>query len=63
MPDIQSATTATPLGVPVATATTAVSATGFTANWNAAASATGYELSVYTKTVTTASDLFISEYI
>jgi len=58
------ATTATPLGIPVATAATDISATGFTTNWSAAASATGYELSVYTKTAgTTASDLFISEYI
>lgn len=41
------ATTATPLGTPVATAATDISATGFTANWGAAASATGYELDVY----------------
>lgn len=43
-----SATTETPLGIPVATAGTDVSATGFTANWEAAASATGYDVSVYT---------------
>ncbi len=35
--------------VPVATAATAVTATGFAANWNAVAGATGYELDVYTK--------------
>ena len=45
-----SATTETPLGVPVATAATDISATGFTANWGAAASATGYDVNVYTKT-------------
>lgn len=57
------ATTATPLGTPVATAATDISATGFTANWGAAASATGYDVNVYTKTAgAVASDLFISEY-
>ena len=44
-----SATTETPLGIPVATAATDISATGFTANWGAAASATGYDVNIYTK--------------
>lgn len=57
-----SATTETPLGVPVATTASDVTTTSFKANWNAAAAATGYEVSVYTKSGTTASDLFISEY-
>ena len=35
---------------PVATAATTVGSTGFTANWNAVAGATGYQLDVYTKT-------------
>jgi hypothetical protein len=35
---------------PVATAATAVTATGFTANWNAVAGATGYQLDIYTRT-------------
>lgn len=49
---------------PVATAATTVGSTGFTANWNAVAGATGYQLDVYTKTAgINASDLFISEYI
>jgi len=57
------ATTETPLGVPVATAASGISSTGFTANWDAAASATSYDVNVYTKSAgTTASDLFISEY-
>ncbi|MFR9165221.1 MAG: chitobiase/beta-hexosaminidase C-terminal domain-containing protein [Dysgonomonas sp.] len=38
------------LGVPVATAATGVASDGFTANWNALAGATEYELFVYTKT-------------
>ena len=50
-----SATTETPLGVPVATAATDISATGFTANWGVAASATGYDVNVYTKSIGTAS--------
>jgi len=58
-----SATTETPLGVPVATAATGISATGFTANWDAVSGATEYELNVYTKSSGAASDLFISEYI
>ena len=58
-----SATTETPLGVAVATSPTVVTSTGFTANWNAAAGATGYDVNVYTKSVgALASDLFISEY-
>ncbi|MBP7152296.1 MAG: lamin tail domain-containing protein, partial [Paludibacteraceae bacterium] len=50
------------LAAPTATAATNVSATGFTANWNAVPGATGYKLNVYTKTGTNATDLFISEY-
>ena len=58
------ATTETPLGVPVATAASGISSTGFTANWDAAASATSYDVNVYTKSAgTVAADLFISEYI
>jgi uncharacterized membrane protein YccF (DUF307 family) len=57
------ATTETPLGVPVSTAASGISSTGFTANWDAAASATSYDVNVYTKTAGTfATDLFISEY-
>ena len=41
------------LAAPTATAATNVSATGFTANWNAVTGATGYKLNVYTKTGTT----------
>jgi cytochrome bd-type quinol oxidase subunit 2 len=41
-----------------------LTSSGFTANWNAVAGATGYQLDVYTKTAgINASDLFISEYI
>ncbi len=59
-----SATTETPLGVPVATAASGISSTGFTANWDAAASATSYDVNVYTKSAgTVATDLFISEYL
>jgi hypothetical protein len=54
-----------PLDAPVATDASGISQTGFTANWNAVAGATEYELSVYTKeeSVVNATDLFISEYI
>jgi len=45
-----STTTETPLGVPVATTASGISSTGFTANWDAAASATSYDVNVYTKT-------------
>lgn len=45
-----SATTEAPLGIPIATAATNISASGFTANWNTTVSATAYDLSVYTKT-------------
>jgi hypothetical protein len=38
---------------PVATAATAINTTGFTANWNAVAGATGYRLDVYTMTAGT----------
>lgn len=53
----------TPLDAPVATAADPVSQTAFTANWNAVAGATEYELTVNTKEGEGASDLFISEYI
>ncbi len=52
-----------PLAAPVATAAGPVSQTAFTANWNAVAGATEYELTVSTKEGDGASDLFISEYI
>ncbi|MDD3079597.1 MAG: chitobiase/beta-hexosaminidase C-terminal domain-containing protein [Paludibacter sp.] len=49
---------------PVATEASAVSNTGFTANWDALTGADSYELNVYTKAEESvvASDLFISEY-
>ncbi|PZO30543.1 MAG: hypothetical protein DCF13_03150 [Flavobacteriaceae bacterium] len=49
---------------PVATAATSVGTSSFTANWNAVAGATSYEIDVY-KVVTgsNATDLFISEYV
>jgi hypothetical protein len=50
------------LAAPTATAATNVSATGFTANWNAVTGADAYDLSVYTKTGN-ATDLIISEYV
>ncbi len=53
----------TPLDAPVATAADPVSQTAFTANWNAVAGATEYELTVKTKEGEGASDLFISEYV
>lgn len=52
-----------PLDAPVATAADPVSQTAFTANWNAVAGATEYELTVSTKEGDGASDLFISEYV
>ncbi len=51
------------LAAPTAIAATNVSANGFTANWSAVAGATGYQLNVYTKTGTNATDLIISEYV
>ena len=42
--------TAAAIGKPVATAATAVTASGFTANWNELTGADGYELHVYTQT-------------
>lgn len=53
----------TALGVPTATAATAILTNGFTANWNAVAGATSYELDVYTKTEVLAPNLFFSEYV
>ena len=53
-----------PPNAPNATAATNQTSTGFTANWDAVSSATGYNLDVYTKTTEdNASDLFISEYV
>ncbi|MGB3526885.1 MAG: lamin tail domain-containing protein, partial [Flavobacteriales bacterium] len=51
------------LSVPVAIAASAINSNDFTANWNASAGATGYELDVYTVGSVPASDLFISEYV
>ncbi len=53
------------MATPVAIDGSGISQTGLTANWNAVAGATEYELSVYTKQSSSvnASDLFISEYI
>lgn len=51
-------------GVVLANTTTDITATTFTANWNAVAGATGYKLDVYKKVVgPNATDLFISEYV
>ncbi len=63
-----SGATLTPLGTPVATAATNVSTTGFTANWNAAASATSYRLDVseyetFATDGNNMTDLIISEYV
>jgi hypothetical protein len=43
-------TAQTPPAAPIATAATAISSSGFTANWNAVTGATGYRLDVYTIT-------------
>lgn len=53
------------LAAPVATAATNANKNSFTANWEAVPGAETYEVSVYTKTqgTTTATDLFISEYV
>lgn len=60
----QSSFATTALAAPIATAGTFVGTTNFTANWNAVAGATGYELDVYTvDAVDNATDLFISEYV
>ena len=61
---IQGSFTTSQLDAPVATAATAATTTGFTANWNAVTGATGYELDVY-KVVAgaNATDLIISEYV
>lgn len=57
----------TALGVPTATAATAVLPVGFTANWNAVSGAVSYVLDVSTnpdfQTVTNTTDLIISEYV
>jgi len=52
-----------PLDTPVASDTSASNSSGFTANWVAVTDATEYQLAVYTKQGTAASDLFFSEYI
>ena len=46
---LSGAATWAPLDAPVAVSAGAITQTGFTANWNAVAGATEYELSVYTK--------------
>jgi len=53
------------LATPVAIAATNANKTSFTANWESVTGAEEYEVSVYTKTqgTTTATDLFISEYV
>jgi hypothetical protein len=51
------------LAAPEALAATSVTRTNFTANWNAVAGATGYEIDVYSESVATATDLLFSEYI
>ncbi|MBC8884204.1 lamin tail domain-containing protein [Flavobacterium piscinae] len=51
------------LGTPTATAGTLIGQTEFTANWEAVAGATSYEIDVYEQTTIFATDLFISEYI
>jgi len=53
-----SATTETPLGVPVATAASSISATGFTANWNAISDASSYRLDVSTNASFSSANLF-----
>ncbi len=59
-----SVTSPPPPNAPNATAATNQTSNGFTANWDAVSSATGYNLDVYTKTTEdNASDLFISEYV
>ncbi|UQB68746.1 T9SS type A sorting domain-containing protein [Epilithonimonas zeae] len=51
-------------GVVSATVATDITASTFTANWNAVAGAVGYELDVYKKVVNpNATELFISEYV
>jgi len=52
-----------PPDAPVALPATSVTETGFNANWEASAGATGYYLDVYTIAAATATDLIISEYI
>lgn len=49
-----------PLAAPVATEATAISQTGFQANWDAVDGATEYELSVYTKEVGTSANLVVN---
>ena len=56
------------LGTPIATAATSITATSFTANWNAVSGATNYAIDVSTSPTFTASngfttDLIISEYV
>lgn len=49
-----------PLSAPVATDATAISQTGFQANWNTVNGATAYDLSVYTKEVGTSANLVVN---
>lgn len=52
------------IGTPVATDASSTGATSFTANWDAVAGATSYEIDVYTiQAGNNATDLFISEYV
>lgn len=51
------------LGTPTATAGTSIGQTEFTANWEAVAGATSYEIDVYEQETIVATDLFISEYV
>lgn len=53
----QNSLTTTAIEEPTATAATVVTQTGFTANWDAVAGATGYELDVYSKEITTSPEL------
>lgn len=50
----------TALGTPVATAATAILSDGFTANWDAVAGATGYEIDVYEKTGSEPAELVLN---
>ncbi len=52
-----------PPDAPVANPATSVTENGFTANWNASATATGYYLDVYAMDAALATNLLISEYV
>ena len=51
------------LAAPVAAEATAITANGFTANWQAVENATSYEVNVWKETNVYATDLIISEYV